>query len=253
MVKGSKNYLKKVRDQITKDLEMFEIKEKEYISLFNTLPKNQQDFQNKFIFLDKINLKELELRVNQMKSMINEWDNVYPIVLEKINSDKRLKEYASLSKYELVKKEEEINEKITQFKLEDEKNKTKNEELNWLISLPTVSKKSDLLSFYSIEDAKSHFEDNYGDYLECGQGFYQDKAKTFCYVKDRLLSVTINAEIIGQKMDVGDRLYSVDRIKSIDLEPFDQSEYEKITQLQLEELIKAKEKELEKLKNKKIK
>jgi hypothetical protein len=63
-----------------------------------------------------------------------------------------------------------------------------------------------------------YFTDNGSDFLDCGQGYYQDEAEIICKVSDKFYKVNIKASVVGQKQDVGDRLYWVDEIRSVTYE-----------------------------------
>lgn len=63
-----------------------------------------------------------------------------------------------------------------------------------------------------IED---YFIDNGGDWLECGQGYYQDETDILCKVGDKFYSVHINAEILSARQDRGEDLFWVESISSV--------------------------------------
>ena len=63
-----------------------------------------------------------------------------------------------------------------------------------------------------IED---YFIDNGRDWLECGQGYYQDETDVLCKVGNKFYSVHIKAEICSAKQDYGDRLYWIEGISSV--------------------------------------
>lgn len=54
------------------------------------------------------------------------------------------------------------------------------------------------------------------EFLECGQGYYQDEKSTICKIGDKFYQVDIYAEIMSAKQDVGDRLYWVERIEEVE-------------------------------------
>jgi len=60
-----------------------------------------------------------------------------------------------------------------------------------------------------------YFKDCGRDYLECGQGEYQDQASLICKISDKFYKVNIKAEIASARQDVGDRLYWVDYISEV--------------------------------------
>lgn len=75
-----------------------------------------------------------------------------------------------------------------------------------------IEDKKRLTSEESIED---YFEDIARDYMECGQGYYQDEAEFICKIGNKFYEVTVYAEIGSAKQDVGDRLYWIDGIQSV--------------------------------------
>ncbi|WP_311078115.1 hypothetical protein [Paenibacillus polymyxa] len=70
-------------------------------------------------------------------------------------------------------------------------------------------------------DIVDHFKDIGRDYLDCGQGYYEDEASLICKVADRFYCVTIHADISSAKQDIGDRLCWVDEISSVKYEEID--------------------------------
>jgi|SRR5690625_927836 len=66
-----------------------------------------------------------------------------------------------------------------------------------------------------VSDIEDYFEDIARDYMECGQGFYQDEAEFICKIGDKFYEVSVIAEIGSAKQDVGDRLYWIDSINNI--------------------------------------
>jgi hypothetical protein len=68
------------------------------------------------------------------------------------------------------------------------------------------------------EEIEEYFENNGSDFFECGQGFYQDEAEFICKVGDKFYNVEIRAEVLSEKQNVGDRLYWVDNITSVEYE-----------------------------------
>src|SRR5690625_2208849 len=75
-----------------------------------------------------------------------------------------------------------------------------------------IEDKKWLTSEESIED---YFEDIARDYMECGQGYYQDEAEFICKIGNKFYEVIVYAEIGSAKQDVGDRLYWIDSIEEI--------------------------------------
>lgn len=70
----------------------------------------------------------------------------------------------------------------------------------------------------SEDDIIEYFEDIGIDYLDCGQGYFQDEADLIAKVGDKFYSVSIYAEIGSAKQDRGDRLYWVEDITEVSYE-----------------------------------
>lgn len=111
-----------------------------------------------------------------------------------------------------------LEEKETKKRIEKEIQKN-------FVDTPTEEYLSEDYIFYENKDylkhpeqIEKHFEEDYHDYFECGQGFYQDDANIICKIGDKFYSVTIYAEIWSSKQDHGDRLYWVESIKKITYE-----------------------------------
>lgn len=73
----------------------------------------------------------------------------------------------------------------------------------------------------SEDEIQDYFEDNGREFLDCGQGYYEDTADLICKVGDKFYSVSIEAEVISQKQDVGDRIYWVENITKVSYEEID--------------------------------
>ena len=72
------------------------------------------------------------------------------------------------------------------------------------------------------KDIIPYFVEAGADYLDCGQGYYQDDVTKWAMTADeKFWNVRIQAEIESSKQDHGDRLYWVERIKSVDYRPID--------------------------------
>lgn len=70
----------------------------------------------------------------------------------------------------------------------------------------------------SEDEIEDYFKDNGSNWLDCGQGYYEDKTDLICKVGNKFYIVDISAEVIGEKQDVGDKLYFVDYISSVEYE-----------------------------------
>ena len=72
------------------------------------------------------------------------------------------------------------------------------------------------VKFLANEEAiKEYFEEAAYDELDCGQGYATDEGEAFAKIGDRYYLVKFKAEIESAKQDRGDRLYWVDKIKSV--------------------------------------
>lgn len=80
-----------------------------------------------------------------------------------------------------------------------------------------------------VDDIEDYFEDIARDYMECGQGYYTDEAEFICKIGDRFYDVHVIAEIGSAKQDVGDRLYWIDGIKSVEYYETEKPEPKPIT------------------------
>lgn len=67
----------------------------------------------------------------------------------------------------------------------------------------------------SEESITDYFRECAYDYLDCGQGYYQDEVTKICKINDKFYEVLTTAEIGSSKQDRGDRLYWVESIESV--------------------------------------
>lgn len=65
------------------------------------------------------------------------------------------------------------------------------------------------------EQIEDYFKDCGQEWLDCGQGYYQDEATILCKIGDKFFKVEIKAEIMSSKQEFGERLYWVDDIKYV--------------------------------------
>ena len=70
----------------------------------------------------------------------------------------------------------------------------------------------------TVDDIVDYFTDMGPDYLDCGQGYYQDTDTVIVKIGDKFYDVTFTAEIGSSKQDRGDRLYWVERINKVTFE-----------------------------------
>ncbi|MCP4365438.1 MAG: hypothetical protein GY800_09100 [Planctomycetes bacterium] len=85
-----------------------------------------------------------------------------------------------------------------------------------------------LKSTTQIED---YFKDEGSDHLDCGQGYFQDEAEVIAKIGPKFYRVNFTAEIDSQKQDRGDRLYWVERIKSVTWEEIEKPPKKETVQL----------------------
>ncbi len=71
------------------------------------------------------------------------------------------------------------------------------------------------------EDIVDYFKDDGREHFDCGQGYYQDEANLICKVADKFYDVTLYAEIMSAKQDIGDRLYWVEDITDVQYREID--------------------------------
>lgn len=74
----------------------------------------------------------------------------------------------------------------------------------------------DLKLLTSEEDIVPYFEDNGRDFLDCGQGYYEDQTSIICKVGEKFYEVYITGEIGSSKQDFGDRLYWIEKIEDVE-------------------------------------
>lgn len=96
----------------------------------------------------------------------------------------------------------------------------------------------------SEDDIVDYFTDCGRDYLECGQGFFQDETTIIAKIGDKFYEITVKAEICSAKQDRGDRLYWVEDIKSVKYKEID-----KPVQIEKEEMVTITKAEYDSLKD----
>lgn len=82
-----------------------------------------------------------------------------------------------------------------------------------------------------VSDIEDYFEDIARDYMECGQGYYQDEAEFICKIGDKFYEVSVFAEIGSAKQDVGDRLYWIESIEKITYREIDKPAPKTVTSI----------------------
>lgn len=81
----------------------------------------------------------------------------------------------------------------------------------------------------SVDDIEDYFSDIARDYMDCGQGYYEDEADFICKIGDKFYEVDVLAEIGSAKQDVGDELYYIDGIQSVTYREIDKPTPKPIT------------------------
>lgn len=59
--------------------------------------------------------------------------------------------------------------------------------------------------------------EDFTQFFDCGQGYYEDTIEQYVFCNDKYYIVTLTGQIGSQRMDVGDRVYWVDEIESIEV------------------------------------
>jgi hypothetical protein len=68
------------------------------------------------------------------------------------------------------------------------------------------------------EEIEDYFKDCGAEFMDCGQGYSQDEVTLICKITDKFYKVELKAELGSAKQDVGDRLYWIDEITSVNYE-----------------------------------
>jgi len=68
------------------------------------------------------------------------------------------------------------------------------------------------------EGIESFFKDCGSDFLDCGQGYAEDEKTIICKIGDKFYEVEIKAELGSSKQEIGDRLYWIENIESVEYE-----------------------------------
>jgi len=131
--------------------------------------------------------------------------------------DKTIKELEEI--YPKIKKEHE-DEIDRQQKIKESQPTEKEWEIEqWLIDqYNVIQDKKYLTSEFKIEE---YFKDTGRNYLECGQGYYEDEANLLVKIGSKFFSVDIIGEVGSSKQDRGDRLYWIENIESVSYKEID--------------------------------
>jgi len=65
------------------------------------------------------------------------------------------------------------------------------------------------------EQIEQYFKNDYYEFFECGQGKHQDIAHVIIKIADKYYDVTMFADVYSSKQEYGDRMYWVEKIKSV--------------------------------------
>lgn len=257
MVTGSKKHLETVKKQIDADLAKFNQLETTKNEITKEIPAwvFERNTWQACLNWDKMDVSEYERRLNQVISYVNNVNASYPEVKALFDAHKDIlpEPFHNVDKFKLVSLKYDMDKIINEHNMQLEKAKKLLSEEDILIGLKPVTQKEEYieLSFDSVIKTKKYYKDNYSDFFDCGKDYYQDEATDYCYIRDILFKVTMVAEIDSTKNVEGcHRLYWVDRIKNVYLEPFDQDELNKLRSNNLAEQIKKAEEALNNLKAK---
>lgn len=91
-------------------------------------------------------------------------------------------------------------------------------ELPFTYGLAKTAKENqvDVKKFATHKEALQYFKREGSELFECGQGFYEEEAEEYCYIEDVFFLAKVKADICSSKQDVGDRLYWVEGIESVE-------------------------------------
>ena len=74
---------------------------------------------------------------------------------------------------------------------------------------------SDTTNLKCEEQIDEYFKDVGREYLDCGQGYYQDTAELIVKIGFKFYEVFIEGEVCSSKQDYGDRLYWIEEIENV--------------------------------------
>ena len=114
---------------------------------------------------------------------------------------------------------------------------------------PVTEQIKEFKSLANQEEAKDYFMDTGYELFKLGQGIYYTEAYTYCYINNVFFEVTITAEVLGKKMDVGDKFYWAEQIEDVQFTFKDAVEYSNEQAEAKQQLIEQKRRELEALEN----
>jgi hypothetical protein len=92
------------------------------------------------------------------------------------------------------------------------------------VETPTEQYLKDDYDVYECAGMQSHleipgyFKDCGQQFFDCGQGYYEEEADVLVKIGNKFYEVHIEAETDSQRMDVGDRVYWIDKITDVTYE-----------------------------------
>lgn len=100
----------------------------------------------------------------------------------------------------------------------------------------------------SVDDMQEFFEDEGYEHFDCGQGYFQTEAEVIAKIGECYYQVSLEAEVLGNKQDRGDKLYFVDSITSVKYEPINGEVVEEMQRQEIRDKITYHQNMIEKLK-----
>ena len=227
---------------ITKQIKNLSPKQKQlFYKIFKDFPSIDLEDSNRALNMCNKAVEDIPLDNKRKKELLgsnlSEFIALYP------DAEKFMSDYDSEIKAFIIQKQEQEKKEHQNILIELEK-----EKLNKLVKIPKEAQKQ-LKSFSEKSLAEDFYQDDSHHLFNCGQGFYEEEVYEYCFIQDVFFEVCIRAEIISSKQDVGDRLYWVDSIDSIEIKEKDYTQFIQDLEDQKKEMIEKKELELEILKN----
>lgn len=251
-IKSLKSKIKKLTKELNESEKLVNQIEKE--SLLKISPKQREFFNKVYPTFPDIDIDDIKRADSLIQRTIVSNKQSEQQILNLL--DKNLSEFLELypkAKKWIVDFHKEATVFMERKKQEVKENQLRNKEqkdIDWLNKQKKIAKsKQDGFDQFSNKKEAIDFYKDSRDLFDCGQGFFENKVTTYCFILDVFFEVVINAEILSAKQDVGDRLYWVENIEDVQLNLYDFHTYKKEVKKHKIELIKQKEKELDKLKN----
>lgn len=219
-------------------------------------PKQRQRFDLIFPTCPDLHIENIDRALNICKKAIASNNEKNARLMQSLgySLDEFLKQYPEVRKEFLCDYEETVIQFQKNIELEKEKDYKKEQiqkEIDIINSYQKidVSEQKDFEAFKNMTEAKNHYKDEGNEMFDCGQGFYQDESVSYCFIQDVFFKVNLTAHIVSSKQEVGERLYWVDSLKDIKIEPANFQDFKVLKQKEKEELIAKKKEELERLIN----